>query len=182
RAATTPTTNGCGPASSPRPAAVPTASASSAPTVRPRPFTQTFARRWPVSWQRVKGHDALIEAFDRVVRRGRLAHAYLFTGPTGVGKRLFADELAKALLCENPPRARLEACDHCDSCRQVEAATHPDVFATVRPEESQAMPIEVMREVSRNLALKPARGRGKIALVDDADSLHDPITGHAAAN
>ena len=44
-----------------------------------------------MSWQRVRGHEAQIEAFDRVVRRGRLAHAYLFTGPAGTGKRLFAD-------------------------------------------------------------------------------------------
>ena len=50
-----------------------------------------------MSWQRVRGHDRLIQAFDRAVKRGRLAHAYLFTGLPGVGKRLFADELAKAL-------------------------------------------------------------------------------------
>ena len=54
-----------------------------------------------MSWQRIRGHEALVEAFQRVVKRGRLAHAYLFVGPPGVGKRLFAAELAKALLCES---------------------------------------------------------------------------------
>src|SRR5438445_333598 len=52
-----------------------------------------------MSWQHIRGHDSLIQAFDQAVRRGRLAHAYLFVGPAGVGKRLFAGELAKALLC-----------------------------------------------------------------------------------
>ena len=67
-----------------------------------------------MSWQRVKGHDVHVAEFTRAVRRGRLAHAYLFTGPGGVGKRLFAVELAKALLCEAPPAdGSLRACDRC---------------------------------------------------------------------
>jgi DNA polymerase-3 subunit delta' len=135
-----------------------------------------------LSWERIRGHDALIEGFRRVVRRGRLAHAYLFTGPPGVGKRRFAAELAKALLCETPPPDRLQACDHCPGCVQVEAGTHPDFFAVARPEEVAAMPIDVIRELGRNLSLKPVRGHGKVALIDDADDFDDPITSHAAAN
>jgi DNA polymerase-3 subunit delta' len=135
-----------------------------------------------VSWQRIRGHEALVEAFAHARRRGRLAHAYLFTGPPGVGKRLFATELARALLCEDPPGGRLEACGRCPSCLQVDAGTHPDLFTVARPEDSLVMPIKQMRELGRHLALKAARGRGKIAIVDDADSLDDPISGHAAAN
>jgi DNA polymerase-3 subunit delta' len=126
-----------------------------------------------VSWQRVRGHDALVQAFDHARRRGRLAHAYLFTGPPGVGKRLFATELARALLCENPPGPRLEACDHCPACAQVEAGTHPDFFVAGRPPDSLEVPIQVIRELCQGFALKPARGRGKIAILDDADDLND---------
>jgi DNA polymerase-3 subunit delta' len=135
-----------------------------------------------VSWQRVRGHDALAQAFDRAWQRGRLAHAYFFTGPPGVGKHLFAVELAKALLCETKPKTKLDACDTCPACRQVEAGTHPDFFAASRPADSPNIPIEVVRELCHNLALKPARGRDKVAILDDADDLHDPITLHAAAN
>jgi DNA polymerase-3 subunit delta' len=137
-----------------------------------------------VSWKKVKGHGHLVQAFDRVVRRGRLAHAYLFTGPAGIGKRLFAQELAKALLCEATDRGQggekgllLEACDRCPACLQVEAGTHPDYFTAGRPEDSLEVPIAVIRELCRNLSLKPARSRGKVAVLDDADDLND-----AAAN
>ena len=126
-----------------------------------------------MSWQRVRGHDRLIEIFDRVVKRGRLGHAYLFTGPPGVGKRLFADELAKALLCENPPPGPLAACDRCPACLQVAAGTHPDLFVACRPEESLELPIDVMRELCQGFALKSARGRGKIVILDDADDLNE---------
>jgi DNA polymerase III subunit delta' len=125
-----------------------------------------------VSWQRVRGHDARVSAFAQAVRRGRLAHAYLFTGPPGVGKRLFARELAKALLCEGGG-AELAACDACTACALVEAGTHPDFFAVSRPEDRNELPIEVMRELCRSFTLKSARGRGKVAVLDDADDLNE---------
>src|SRR6516164_3341001 len=115
----------------------------------------------------------MVRAFDHARKRGRLAHAYLFCGPPGVGKRLFANELAKALLCENPPGAQLEACDRCPACHQVEAGTHPDFFAAGRPEENLEIPIELVRELCRSFSLKAARGRGKVALLDDADDLNE---------
>jgi DNA polymerase III subunit delta' len=130
-----------------------------------------------VSWERVRGHERLAAAFAQVVRRGRLAHAYLFTGPRGVGKRLFAGELARALLCEQPPGDHLEACGQCASCTLVDAGTHPDCFAAGRPEDSLEVPIDEVRELCRHFSLKSARGRGKVALLDDADDLND-----AAAN
>jgi DNA polymerase-3 subunit delta' len=126
-----------------------------------------------MSWQRVRGHEALKQGFDHVVRSGRLAHAYLFAGPSGVGKRLFAGELGKALLCEAAVGAKLEACDRCLACMQVEAGTHPDFVTAGRPEDNLELPIETVRELCRALSLKPARGRWKIAILDDADDLND---------
>jgi DNA polymerase-3 subunit delta' len=120
----------------------------------------------------VRGHEAQLRAFELAVQRNRVAHAYLFVGPAGVGKRLFAGELAKALLCEDPP-GQLDACDHCPGCLQVEAGTHPDFVATGRPEEKLELPIEVIRELCRSFALKAARGRGKVAILDDANDLNE---------
>jgi DNA polymerase-3 subunit delta' len=126
-----------------------------------------------LSWERVRGHNTLVQGFRRAVRRGRLAHAYLFTGPAGVGKRLFAVELAKALLCEQATAGSLQACDHCSSCVQVEANTHPDFFTAARPPDALEFPIDLMRQLCQSFALKSARGRGKVVLIDDADDLNE---------
>jgi DNA polymerase III subunit delta' len=126
-----------------------------------------------MAWSRVRGHDSVTRAVADAWRRGRLGHAYLFAGPPGVGKRLFATELAKALLCEAPPPDRLEACDHCPSCRLVDAGTHPDLFAVARPADSTVIPVRVMLQLGADLSLKPARGRRKVAIIDDADDLND---------
>jgi DNA polymerase-3 subunit delta' len=124
-----------------------------------------------MAWQQVRGHDALIEGFRRAIRRGRLAHAYLFTGPSGVGKHRFAVELAKALLCEGP--GELAACDRCPSCVLVDAGTHPDYYHAARPVDAHEFPIELMRELCQSFSLRSARGRGKVVVIDDADDLNE---------
>src|SRR5262245_66637757 len=103
-----------------------------------------FARRWKVSWQRIRGHEFWVRSFADVAKRSRLAHAYLFAGPAGIGKKLFAFELAKTLLCESrfspsrrpSPSGRegdFAACDQCPSCQLVAAGTHPDAIFASRP-------------------------------------------------
>src|SRR5438552_12868903 len=124
-------------------------------------------------WERIRGHDAARRQLLAAHTRGRLAHAFLFAGPPGVGKRLFARELAKALLCDRPP-APLTACDHCPSCAQVEAGTHPDVFSVRTPEDKHDLPIDLMREFCGRMALKPTRGGRKVGIVEDADDFNEP--------
>jgi DNA polymerase-3 subunit delta' len=125
-----------------------------------------------MSWDRIRGHDAARHAFHIAFERGRLGQAYLFVGPDGVGKRLFALELAKALLCERPP-APLAACDHCPSCTQVEAGTHPDVFTLRTPEGKHELPVSEMRSFCARMALKPSRGGRKVGIIEDADDFNE---------
>jgi DNA polymerase-3 subunit delta' len=125
-----------------------------------------------MSWQRIRGHDTLAQKFHDAVERGRLGHAFLFVGPVGIGKRLFALELAKTILCEAATPKNWQACDRCSSCQLVEAVTHPDLLVAGRPEGKNEVPIDVVRELCRSLALKSSRGRGKIAILDDADDLN----------
>lgn len=125
-----------------------------------------------MSWDRVRGHAAARQTFLTAFTRGRLGQAYLLVGPEGIGKHLFARELAKSLLCERPP-APLAACDHCPSCAQVNAGTHPDVFTLRTPEGKHELPVGEMRSFCAKMALKPTRGTRKIGIVEDADDFNE---------
>lgn len=126
-----------------------------------------------MSWRRLLGHDANVAAFTSAWKRGRLGHAYLFVGPTGVGKHTFAVELAKTVLCEGRSDC-FDACDQCPSCHFVDARTHPDLFLYRRGEDSLEFKIEIIKEqLLPNLAMKPARGMRKVAILDDADDLNE---------
>jgi DNA polymerase-3 subunit delta' len=134
-----------------------------------------------MSWRHVLGHDANVAAFASAWTRRRLGHAYLFVGPGGVGKHTFAIELAKTVLCENR-RDQFEACDQCASCHLVDARTHPDLYMVKRPEDKHEFPIGLLRRndsspdepvLLEQLAMKPARGSRKVAVLDDADDLNE---------
>jgi DNA polymerase-3 subunit delta' len=133
-----------------------------------------------MSWQGVEGQDDVVERFRRVLAANRLASSFLFVGPAGVGKRLFAEKLAQALLCSQVPAERLEPCGTCPSCVQVAALTHPDLYIIEKPADRSSIPLALlvgddahrMREgLCHDLAMKPFMGGRKVAIIDDADAL-----------
>jgi len=120
--------------------------------------------------------------FRRAVQRGRAAHAYVFVGPDGVGKRLVARNIAQCLFCERIPDAQLDACGECPSCKQVRAGTHPDLLTVACPEGKRELPIDLIsgsrenrgREgLCRDLALRPMSASRRIAIIDDADKMNE---------
>lgn len=134
-----------------------------------------------MSWQGILGHDAVVEQFRRALARGRLASSFLFVGPSGIGKRTFAEKLAQALLCPMRPEAALDPCGECPSCTQVLAGTHPDLLRVARPKDKSFLPLELligdkehrMREgLCHDIALKPFMGGRRVAILDDADYLN----------
>ena len=135
-----------------------------------------------MSWQGVAGHDEAVERFRRALARNRLASTFLFVGPAGIGKRLFADRLTQSLLCPHVDAETLVACGRCDSCAQVASRTHPDVLIVEKPPEKSAIPVALfigednrrMREgLCHDIALKPFMGGRKVAIIDDADYLNE---------
>jgi DNA polymerase-3 subunit delta' len=134
-----------------------------------------------MSWQGIHGHDDVIEQFRRAIGRGRLASSFLFTGPSGIGKRAFALKLAQAMLCQTRAEELLDPCGACPACAQVLAGTHPDVIVVAKPADKAFIPVETFigdREHRRqeglchDIAVKPNLGGRKIAIINDADHLN----------
>ncbi|MBI2167504.1 MAG: hypothetical protein HYU34_04575 [Candidatus Omnitrophica bacterium] len=102
------------------------------------------------------------------LRRQRIGHAYLFTGPEGPDKIELALGFARSLNCER--EKVFEACD-CLSCRKIEKGIHPDVRRFGQDEKSRSIKIEEMRALIHEASLKPYEGRWKVYLVEGAERL-----------
>ncbi|MCS7167912.1 MAG: DNA polymerase III subunit delta' [Gemmatales bacterium] len=126
-----------------------------------------------MSFREILGHDHWHRKFAQAVQAGRLAHAYLFVGPEGVGKHTFARALAETLLCENRAGNEFDACGNCPACRWFAAQTHPDFHEIGLPSDKHEFPIELIHEVIRLLGMKAARGRYRVVILDDADALNE---------
>lgn len=135
-----------------------------------------------MTWQGIEGHDDVVERFRRAIERNRLASTFLFVGPAGIGKRAFAEELARALLCPHVDPQTLAPCGRCDSCVQVSSHTHPDLTIIEKPRDKSFIPLAAfvgddqrrMREgLCHDIALKPFMGGRKVAIIDDADYLNE---------
>ncbi|UCD12036.1 MAG: DNA polymerase III subunit delta' [Nitrospinaceae bacterium] len=121
-------------------------------------------------FERVLGQDQPVEILKKSIEKKTVSHAYLFYGPEGVGKKLAAIELAKALNC----LGRGNACGGCESCRKIDQRIHPDFFL-VEPEKKTptsreaVIRIERIRELQKKLIYMPYEGRTKVALIDGAE-------------
>ena len=137
------------------------------------------------------GQNKAVSMLQGILRRDRLAGAYLFCGESGIGKKTTAMNFAKAVNClqtKNIPNSTqdsflpithhpspftgFDACEVCDSCLKINAGTHPDVV-TIAPEE-RIIKIEEIRAIEEALSFKPYEGKKKIVIVDDADSMNPP--------
>lgn len=133
-------------------------------------------------WQDYRGHEEVRAALARAISRGRLGQAYLFVGPEGVGKRLFALKFAQSLLCRSPGVPPLEACGTCGDCRPFLAGNHPDFHWVSREAGKRELTVDKFigsRELRGKaglcyeLSLHPVSGGRKVGLIDDADTMND---------
>jgi DNA polymerase-3 subunit delta' len=110
------------------------------------------------------------------VAAGRVAHAYLLTGPAHVGKRTLARWLAAALVCEAEESASAP-CEHCGACRLTAKHTHPDVQEVLAEAGRRAVTIEQVRQLEHAAGLRPYQAQRKVFVVAGVDAMQD-----AAAN
>ncbi len=112
------------------------------------------------------GHQRPIRLLKKAILIDHLPQAYLFLGAEGVGKRLTALTLAKALNCEE---AKEDCCETCLSCRKIEGLNHPDV-TVIRP-EGQFIRIDSIRQLQRSLNYRPYEGKKRVCILDGADRM-----------
>lgn len=122
------------------------------------------------------GHEWAVSLLKEHINQGRLRHAYLFTGPEGVGRRTLAVRLAQAVNCTNPPGPG-EPCGKCRACLQIGRMQHPDL-AVVQGEgagsrfHSGMIKVDQVRELQRSLALAPYEARYRVAILVRFEQAH----------
>ncbi|UYN92649.1 MAG: DNA polymerase III subunit [Anaerolineales bacterium] len=110
------------------------------------------------------GHEWAVNLLRRQIADGRLGHAYLFTGPLGVGRRSLALRLAQAVNCTQPP-APGEPCGECRACRGFGRGQHPDLLLVERQEGDREIKIDALRALTRSLSRTPLEARYQVALI-----------------
>jgi DNA polymerase-3 subunit gamma/tau len=128
---------------------------------------QVLARKWrPQTFDAVVGQDAITRTLRNALASGRIAHAYLFAGPRGIGKTTTARLLARALLCT--ARTGPEPCGKCAVCVEGLAGTLVDV---IEIDGASNRGIEEIRTLRENVKYTPARGKYKVYIIDEVHQL-----------
>src|SRR5882762_9534535 len=136
-------------------------------------------------FNQLAGNQGVKNLLKRMLESGRVPGALLFVGEEGVGKKLFAIELAKALNCRSP--RGVEACDECAACRRIAKFNYPesdksedwelirtdhaDVAMVMAPK--RVLRVDQMRAIERESNYRPFEGKARVFLIEEADKLND---------
>jgi DNA polymerase-3 subunit gamma/tau len=128
---------------------------------------QVFARKYrPQTFDDLVGQAHVVRTLKNAVEQNRLAHAYLFVGPRGIGKTSTARILAKALNCVNGPT--ITPCGVCDSCKEITGGNSLDVLEI---DGASNNGVEQVRELRDNVRYAPSKGHFKIYIIDEVHML-----------
>lgn len=126
-----------------------------------------LARKWrPLQFKDVLGQQHVTTTLENAIKSGRIANAYLFSGPRGVGKTTIARILAKAINCENGPT--ITPCNQCSNCIEITESHSLDVFEI---DGASNRGIDEVRNLRENLRYAPNKNRYKIYIIDEVHML-----------
>ncbi len=117
------------------------------------------------------GHEWAAHLLAGQLARGRLRHAYLITGPAGVGRRTLALALTQALNCPTPLAPGVP-CQTCRACSQIARQQHPDLSVVQAEEVGGTLKVDQIRELQRSVNLAPYQARYRVALLLRFEEAH----------
>ena len=128
-------------------------------------FNATFIfRRIDLDFDNIIGNENIKELLKSSIKTNNLVHSYMFVGPDGVGKKLFAEVFSKMILCENQD----DSCNTCSSCIRFNGNNHPD-FMVVDSEDGKSIKIGQIRLLQEKIAEKPIVSNKKVYIINNAD-------------
>jgi len=126
-----------------------------------------LARKWrPMKFEEVVGQEHITQILRNALKNERIAHAYIFAGPRGVGKTSTARLLAKAVNCENYPV--IDPCNNCSTCNSITKGQNLDV---IEIDGASNRGIDEIRNLRENIRFSPASARYKIYIIDEVHML-----------
>lgn len=118
-----------------------------------------------MSFEKIIGNDKIKQELQKAVKNNAISHSYMFVGQEGIGKKLFAKELAKMELCLDGNKA----CNQCSSCIKFNSENNPD-FVLLEPDGS-SIKISQIRELQENVYKKPIISNKKVFIIDDSEKM-----------